>query len=116
MLGKVLVCGAAIPPSIKFFSIVNQLSRHKELAPLYDWALLQTSFEDKKKQDYKFGLFDVGKGADGLKFDLCVCKPCTAQEDAKLPVVNGTSVVQELETEREDCQCPCKNRRERGDY
>ena len=64
-----------------------------------------------KKQDYKFGLFDVGKGADGLKFDLCVCKPCTAQEDAKLPVVNGTSVVQELETEREDCQCPCKNRR-----
>ena len=64
-----------------------------------------------KKQDYKFGLFDLGKGADGLKFDLCVCKPCTAQEDAKLPVVNGTSVVQELETEREDCQCPCKNRR-----
>ena len=48
MLGKVLVCGAAIPPSIKFFSIVNQLSRHKELAPLYDWALLHTSFEDKK--------------------------------------------------------------------
>ena len=40
-----------------------------------------------------------------------MCKPCTAQEDAKLPVVNGTSVVQELETEREDCQCPCKNRR-----
>ena len=72
MLGKVLVCGAAIPPSIKFFSIVNQLSRHKELAPLYDWALLHVPLLRTKKQDYKFMLFDVGKGADVLKSDLCV--------------------------------------------